>query len=226
MKGKLIVIDGADGSGKTTQVKLLVDDLKKNGCNVKTMDFPCYESFFGKMVADYLNGNLGDLKDVDPKLAALLYALDRADQKEKICQWLNEGAIVVLDRYVESNLAYSSAKVEAGESDSIINWIQKLEYEKFKLPKSDLVVFLNVPRDVSKRLIENREEKGYLKGSKDDIHEKDWHYQQRVLENYLKLAKRFNWTVIECAREGKLLPKDKIFESLERAVSTALSLKP
>lgn len=219
MKGKLIVIDGADGSGKTTQVKLLVKYLNKKGCRVKAMDFPCYDTFFGKMVADYLNGKLGTLSEINPKLAALLYALDRYDQKDKICSWLNEGAIVVLDRYVESNLAYSAAKVSQADATKLINWIKKLEYEKLNLPKADMVVFLNVARVFSRKLIEGREKKEYLQGSKDDIHEKDWQFQQRVLDNYIQLAKELDWKIIDCTRNGTLLSKDEIFKKVYRAVS-------
>lgn len=222
MKGKLIVIDGSDAAGKKTQTKLLVAYLKKEGYKVQTLDFPQYNSFFGSMVAEYLRGNLGGLGSVHPKLAALLYALDRFKQKEVLRKWLYEGDVVVLDRYIESNLAYSSAKVDPKEQQELIEWIENLEYGEFEIPMADLVVYLHVPTSVSAKLIKDRPKKDYLKGKTADIHEQDQSYQSKVVDQYLKLSKKKGWSVIDCTQNDELRSIDAISVLVCRVVTKFL----
>ena len=133
MKGNLIVVDGSDASGKHTQVERLKDELMKKGYSVKTMDFPRYESFFGKLVSAYLNGDFGDLNNLDPRIPSLFFAMDRFDEKEALNKWLNEGHIVILDRYTESNLGYQAAKIKDDKKrEEFIKWIFELENDKLQ----------------------------------------------------------------------------------------------
>jgi len=208
-RGKLIVIDGSDSSGKNTQTKLLASCLRKEGFKVKSMSFPVYDSFFGKLVSDYLNGKFGKLNDVDPKLASTLYALDRYGQKDKLEKWLSDGNMVVLDRYVESNIAYNFAKLSSGR-EKFLKWLEDLEFKQLGVPKSDLVVYLDVPLKVSEKLIKGRKDKGYLNGKKRDIHEASLPYRRKVESAYKVLAKKKKWKVISCVDKDKIKTKKEI----------------
>jgi dTMP kinase len=211
MKGKLIVIDGNDASGKKTQVEFLESNLKKLGLSVKKLDFPRYESFFGKIIGQYLNGDFGNLSEIDPKIPSLFFALDRFDEKKRIKKWLEDGNYVVLDRYVESNLAYQGAKIEnQDQMRELLSWIETLEYEKFNLPKADIVIFLHVSTKYSKKLMKCRPDKEYIKDKRRDIHERDEEFLKRVEENYEFLYEKYGWKKIECVVNEKLLSKEKI----------------
>ncbi len=220
MRGKLIVIDGSDASGKKTQTELLVERLRKKGFKVKTLDFPQYDSFFGRLVSSYLNGEFGNLKDLNPKIPSLMYALDKYGQKEIIEEWLREGSIVVLDRYVESNLAYQTAKLDDENGIAELRkWIMELEFEKLKIPRADVVVYLNVPLEISRNLIKNRPKKQYLNGKDKDIHERDEEYQKKVSETYLKLSKALpRWFLVECTKSNEILSKEEISEKVWNVV--------
>lgn len=204
-KGKLIVIDGSDSSGKHTQVEFLKANLEKKGLKAVTIDFPQYGSFFGKMVGSYLNGEFGELKDVDPKLASLLYALDRYSQKEKITKWLDGGYYVITDRYTESNLAYQGLR-----KDNLVAWIKEMENGQLGIPKADVVIYLYVPVEISRKLMENRPDKGYIKDKRMDIHEKDFEFQKKVVDSYIRLSKELGWIVVNCTKDGKLQSKEDI----------------
>jgi dTMP kinase len=206
-KGKLIVIDGSDASGKNTQVKLLKEKLEADGHKVEILDFPRYGTFFGDLVSSYLNGELGDIKSVNPKVASLLYALDRYAEKDRIKQWIDEGNVIILDRYVESNLGYQGAK-----DPKIITWIEELEYEKLGLPKPDLVFYLHVPLEISKGLMESRPDKEYIKDKRKDIHEMNLDFLEQVQKNYLKMVQEKRWIKIDCTSDGKLNSKEEISE--------------
>ena len=157
ISGKLIVIDGIDGSGKATQTKILVEKLRAEGKAVETMDFPQYQNnFFGGMVRQYLDGKFSPATEVNPYLASLLYAGDRWESAPKISQWLQEGKTVILDRYYTSNLIHQVPKLPESEVNEYISWLDKLEFEIFKIPKPDLVLFLYVPAAIAHQLIAKR----------------------------------------------------------------------
>ncbi|NOZ80811.1 MAG: dTMP kinase [DPANN group archaeon] len=224
MRGKLIVIDGSDASGKKTQTQLLVRRLEDEGHRVKTMDFPRYSSFFGKLIARYLNGDFGTLAEVRPELASLLYALDRADQKQTIKDWLDQGNLVVLDRYTESNMGYQAAKIDdPAEKAAFIEWVKQLEREQLGIPSSDLVIYLLVPEEVTAKLIQGREGKAYIKDHARDIHEQDRTYQQKVIESYIELCRTEGWQQIDCTDKGRMLAKEAVAEKVWDVVKTALS---
>lgn len=223
MPGKLIVIDGSDASGKHTQTEMLVMRLEAEGHDVKTLDFPQYDSFFGKMVAAYLNGEYGSLKEVGPEIASLLYALDRFSQRDRIARWLEDGNHVVLDRFTESNMGYQAAKIKDKETrERFLKWIEELEWRQLNIPKADLVMYLYVPPSISAQLIEGRDKKEYIKDAEKDIHESDPHYQERVVASYLKLCDERGWTLIECTDQEKLLTREEIAVRVWDKVSSVI----
>jgi dTMP kinase len=185
---KFIAIEGLDGSGKTTQINLLIKRLEESGVEIKFIHFPrVNKGIFGELIAKFLRGEFGNVKNVHPQLVALLFAEDRKEFASTIKKWLDEGYYVLVDRYVISNIAFQCAKVQdISEKTELKKWINELEYEHNKIPKPDLSIFLDVPFSfTNKSLTENRhgDERGYLNG-KDDIHEKDIELQLAVKKEY------------------------------------------
>lgn len=201
--GKLIVIDGIDGSGKATQTKILHERLEKQGLEVQTIDFPQYnKNFFGGLVRQYLDGKFGEPTKVDPKLASVLYAADRWESSEIIKDWLTQGKIVIIDRYYTSNLIHQSAKLTEPEIDDFITWLHELEMETFKIPEPNLVVFLHVDAQTSFDLITKR-------GEGHDGHDTIEHL--KIAEKRcLYLANKLKWLTIECCEDNHLLDIEKI----------------
>ena len=204
MKGKLIVIEGADGSGKATQTALLAKKLKSEGKNITTLSFPDYESDSSALIKMYLNGDFGtDANSVSPYAASLFYAADRYASYKKNWQKLYEnGEILIADRYVTSNFAHQGVKVEKNSRADFLNWLADLEYDKLELPKPDIVIFLDMPPEVSLKLVKERAKND----AKKDIHEKDEVYLKKVYECYLEASKMFGWKKISCAKNN--LPKN------------------
>ncbi|MCX6798978.1 MAG: dTMP kinase [Candidatus Diapherotrites archaeon] len=200
MKGKLIVIEGADASGKHTQSKLLLQRLRKESFNAELVSFPRYNAFFGKLVLRYLRGGFGGMRSLPPQLPALLYALDRIDAAPKIENALRAGKVVVADRYSASNIAHQAAKLNGRKRKDFIEWIERVESV---LPQPSVSFYLDVPVRVSRRLMEKR-------GRKKDLHERDAVYLEKVRGIYLRLARQPGWKRISCVRRGKLLPAEKI----------------
>lgn len=213
---KLFVIEGVDGSGKSTQMNLLGDFLTGEGYKCEYLHFPRTDSpFFGELIARFLRGEFGSLKNVDPYLVAMLYAGDRMDASETIRKWLGESKIVLLDRYTYSNVAYQCAKLNDYDSQNkLMNWIIRLEFEHFGIPVPDLNIFLDVPFSFTeKKLLSKRtgDDRDYLNGSS-DIHEESLDFQKKVREIYLKIAYSGNhMTVVNCSNtDGSMLPPRKI----------------
>lgn len=221
-KGKLIVIDGGDGSGKTTQAKLLIEELKKNKLPVKYVDFPrYYTSFHGRTVAKFLRGEFGELNQVSPYLASLAYALDRASVKEEMEQFLQSGGYIIANRYATSNMAHQGAKFkDSKKRDEYLKWVYELEYKVHKIPKEDIVIYLYVPWRTGFELTKHKGMRQYLKGKSSDIHEKDLEYRQSTEEMYLALAKKYkHWVTIDCIDHEKLLPPDAIQKKIQDTLS-------
>lgn len=212
-RGKLIVIDGGDGSGKTTQSGLLIEYLKEKNIPVKGFDFPrYYSSFHGKMAGRFLAGEFGD--DVSPYLASLAYALDRASAKEEMDMWLAHGGVIVSNRYATSNMAHQGARLPLDKRDEFLSWIDELEYKVHKIPREDIVIYLHVPWHVSEELTKKKGDRAYL-GDRTDILEASVKHRQESEEMYLSLSKkRKNWVVIECVENGVLLTKEAIHERI------------
>ena len=212
-RGKLIVIDGGDGSGKTTQSALLISYFSSHGLSVKGFDFPrYYSSFHGKFAGRFLAGEFGN--NVSPYLASLAYALDRASAKEEMDQFLSHGGIIVSNRYATSNMAHQGARLAEDKREEFLDWIDELEYKIHKIPREDVVIYLHVPWVVGMELSKKKGERAYL-GDKQDILEADQKHRQEAETMYLSLAKkRKNRLVIECVEDGAMLPKDKIHEKI------------
>lgn len=212
-KGKFIVLEGVDGSGKTEQFKILRKMLEKNGQKVQTFDFPQYGKPSSFFVEQYLNGNYGGWKEVGPYKASLFYALDRFDIALKIKQWLAEGFFVLSNRYVASNMGHQGAKISSeAERKKFIKWVHNLEFNILRIPKPDINFFLHVPSKIAYELTGRKGEREYLKGKKRDIHEADIKHLKAAEKSYLTAIKMFpnDFVKIECVKNGKLLTIQEI----------------
>ena len=214
-KGKLIVIDGTDGSGKATQVKLLRTRLTKEGYTVKLLDFPeYYKNFFGKFLGHCLSEQYYNWINVHPKIASISYAADRWESSEKIKAWLDKGYIVLANRYASANQIHQGGKIsDSKKRASFIKWLDQMEYEVFKIPRPDVIFYLNVPMSVILRLIAERQRKvsrAYL-GKRKDIVEGNIPYLENSHKAALWLAhNQKNWVKIECAEDGEIQPREVI----------------
>lgn len=213
----LIVLEGLDGAGKSTQVRMLRDYIREKEGSLEYIHFPRYDSpVYGGLISKFLRGDFGSLESVHPQLVALLFAEDRHSAAPAIRKALSEGATVLLDRYVYSNIAYQCAKLpDEARAEELREWIFKTEYEDFGIPKPDLNMFLNVPLDfIEKSLSSHRtgSERDYLEGSS-DIHEADIEFQKRVCRMYLRQAELDpTFKAIDCsAPDGSMLPPEDIF---------------
>lgn len=216
-KGKLIIIDGSDGAGKTTQSNILIEKLKKNKKKVVFFDFPQYDKFYGKIVAKYLNGKLGKLNNTNPYLISLAYAFDRASARDEICDALKHGKKVLCNRYTCSNMAYQSAKFETKkEQDEYVKWDEELEYVQNKMPIPDLIIYLYVPHNISQTLVDKKEssQREYVNGKKRDLHEESAKFLKKVEKRYLSLTKEKKWNKIDCFKNGKLLDVETVSEKI------------
>jgi len=223
----LIVLEGLDGAGKSTQLKMVTEYLSNQGKKVEYLHFPRYSSpIYGPLISKFLRGDFGSVEQVHPQLVALLFAEDRREAGSIIRSWVNQGHFIVLDRYVYSNIAFQCAKLtDKIESDELRDWILQLEYEIYNIPKPDLNLFLDVPLNFvdSKLKIERCGERNYLEG-KSDIHESDMGLQKKVKELYSEqctIDKDFKR--IDCSDlQGNMLPASAIFEKIKKEVDCLL----
>src|SRR6185437_13686142 len=160
-RGKLIVIEGIDGSGKRTQTERLGSALGARGIPFSRFSFPRYESFFGQLVAKFLNGDFGPLEAVDPHFSALLYAGDRFEVTQEMKETLAAGKNILTDRYVPSNLAHQAARIAPERRDRFMDWLRQLEYGIYQLPAEDLVVYLRLNARNAQQLVERKKERSY-----------------------------------------------------------------
>ena len=217
-KGKLIVLDGADGSGKATQAKLLAARLRKDKYKVKTLDFPRYEdNFFGKLIGECLAGQYGDFIALDPHIASTLYAADRFESKKTLEKWLKEGNVVVLDRYVSANQIHQGGKIVDDKArKKFLEWLDLMEFTVYGIPRPDIVFYLDVPQEISEKLISNGKQglsvNKAVKGKK-DLAETNKKHLLAARESALKIVKKGNnWKRISCAPKGELLSREDIAE--------------
>ena len=225
MQGKLIVITGIDGSGKTVQTKLLYERLMKEGYPAVITDFPQYgKTFFADMVTKYLTGEFGSADSVSPYLASLLYAGDRWECKEQINTWLREDKIIISNRYVCDNMADQGGKISnSPEKDKFFQWLDKLEHGIFAVPRSNLNILLYVPAEIAYQLIEKKEQRAYLAGEKKDIHEEDINHLRYAQQTFLEIARgKREWITIDCTEDGKMLSEQAIADKVWRTVKSIL----
>ncbi len=228
--GKLIVIDGADGSGKTTQLNLLAERLKQEGFLVEIADFPQYNTKSAGPAEEYLSGKYGGPGEVTPYQASIFYAVDRFDANFKIKKWLEEGKIVLSNRYVSANMGHQGAKISNSlERKVFFNWLNNLEYKLFNISQPDLSLILHVPAAVSFELAKSRAREDWV-GKTKDIHENDINHLRSAEEVYLEIAKTIpGFTLIECAAGNNILAREEISEliwlQVRRLLNGSLSKK-
>ena len=222
--GKLIAVEGIDGSGKRTQVELLTFDLTARGHSVYSTGFPQYDSWFGKMVGQFLNGDLGSLENVDPHFTALLYAGDRFEAKPTLETALNNGQIVLVDRYIGSNLAHQTARVSPEKRVEFRSWIEHLEYGIYELPQEDLILYLRVPPSEAQRLVGQKSKRSYT-AAKQDILEGSLRHLEQAADRYDLLARDSPWVTIECfdATRGSMRSPKEIAQDVLAAVNKVIS---
>ncbi|MBR2400543.1 MAG: dTMP kinase [Tidjanibacter sp.] len=218
-----IVLEGLDGAGKSTQIKLLREMVEASGRECEYLHFPRFDApVYGDLIARFLRGEFGSAEQVNPYLVALLYAGDRAEAATQIREWLQEGKCVIVDRYVYSNIGYQCAKVESDEErKQLKEWILRTEYEEFRIPRPTLSLFLDVPFGFTcAKLTSQREgdDRSYLGGAQ-DIHEKSLELQRRVREVYLGAASEGELEVVDCStEEGAMASPEEIFSRVRARV--------
>jgi len=204
-KGIFIVIEGTDGSGKTVQTKKLVENLKNAGKDVETIEFPQYGNKSAGLVEDYLNGKYGTADEVGPYRASIFFACDRYDASFKIRKWLNEGKIVIANRYTSANMGHQAGKIkDKEERDKYLEWLEDLEFNIFKIPKPDTTILLFMPPEIGQKLVDKKGHREYVGGKKRDIHEADINHLKDAAEAYKYCGEKYNWLVIDCAPNNKL----------------------
>lgn len=221
MKGKLIVLEGIDGSGKETQSNLLEKKLKEKGREVMHISFPDYESPSSALVKMYLIGDFGkNPEDVNPYAASLFYAVDRfASYRMKWKDFYEKGGIVIADRYTTSNMVHQMTKYEDEvKRKDFLSWLEKTEYGELELPRPDLVILLDIPLAVSENLVKERAKKG---GSM-DIHEQHLDYLRKCHDAYRQLVALYHWKRIPCTEEGRLRSIEDIGKDVEKAVAAVM----
>ena len=224
----LIVLEGLDGAGKSTQLKMVTSYFTSLGRKVEYLHFPRYDApVFGELIAKFLRGDFGAIDQVHPQLVALHFAEDRRDAAPILREWMDQGRVVVLDRYVYSNIAFQCAKLAVQEeADALRDWIFDLEYGRYDIPRPTLNLFLDVPLgfvDAKLRASRKGRDRNYLAG-KADIHEADIRFQEKVRTLYrAQCARDPQFIRIECGDpEGHMLPAADIFRRIRDQIDTVL----
>lgn len=217
MKGKLIVLEGLDGCGKNTQTKLLTEHLKKENMNVKYITFPNYDDASSSLVKMYLNSEFGGSPDdVNAYAAASFYAVDRYASLKKYWQEFYEnGGVVICDRYTTSNAVYQMCKLEKIFWDEYLTWLYDYEYDKLGLPRPDSVIYLRGEIEISQRLMAGRYEGDE---SKKDLHESNIKFLKKCSEAALYVAKKDDWKIIDCCKNGEMRGKNEIHEEIIKII--------
>jgi dTMP kinase len=224
--GKLIVIDGGDGSGKGTQCALLVQKFVDAKLPVLYIDFPRYTTFFGNIVGSMMKGDFGSIDSISPYLASLPYASDRAQMKNELMQSLQDGIYIIANRYTTANMGHQLAKLHTKkEREHFIEWIQELEYTINGLPREDLVLYLHVDPIVAQSLIDNKEKRIYMDTKAKDAAEVNVEHQQHTEKAFLELVSRFNhWHCIECVQKGAIKSKEIIHNDIIQKIKKELKI--
>ena len=219
--GKLIVIEGTDGSGKSTQFALLSKHLQEDQVAFKHIVFPRYSEESSALIRMYLGGAFGDKpSDVGAYAASAFYAVDRyASYKMDWGKWYEEGGLVLSDRYTTSNAVHQASKESGAAQQEYLGWLYDFEYEKLGLPRPDLTIYLDVPTDFTEKMLRGREE---ATNTKADIHEKDMQYLATCRETGRAAAEFYGWKVIHCVRDGAMRSIEDIHAEIYDAVTKCL----
>lgn len=215
-KGLFIVIESADGCGKATQTKMLVDKKNKDNHTTHSIDFPRKDSFFGKLIYEGLAGDYGEFGTLHPKVASVFWAADRAMAAVQIRGWLDSGKDVIADRYVSANMLHQGGKIKDDvERKEFFFWLEELEYEQFNIPRPDVVLYLDVPYEISLRLIKERIAKKLEAGElvKTDQHESSPEHQLGARVSALAILADSSWVRIQCSDDGITLLSEETIHS-------------
>ncbi len=221
MQGNLIVIEGIDGSGKSTQYRKLVERLENEGREFRKIVFPRYDNDSSALVREYLRGGFGtNPDDVNAYAASTFYAVDRfASFKTDWGEYYKKGGLVLSDRYTTSNACHQGSKVKGEERVKYLSWLYDFEFNLLGLPAPSLVIYLNIDIEVSRRQMEARQN---ATNTEADIHEKDFDYLASCLEAGRFAAKTYGWKIIDCVRDGEMRSIEDIHEEIYRAVIGAI----
>ena len=219
--GKLIVIEGTDGSGKSTQFRLLTDRLESEQVKFQKLVFPQYSEPSSALIRMYLGGEFGNSpSDVNAYAASAFYSVDRYASYRKVWgKWYEEGGLVVSDRYTTSNAVHQTSKEPEDKREDFLNWLYDFEYDKLGLPRPDLVIYLDVPTDFTEKMLRHRESETNTHA---DIHEQDMQYLATCRRMGRAAAEHYGWTVIRCVRDGAMRSMEDIHEEIYRHVAACL----
>ena len=219
--GKLIVIEGTDGSGKSTQFRLLAERLEKEGRAFQQLEFPQYAEPSSALIKMYLGGEFGsNPSDVNAYAASAFYAVDRYASYKKVWgDWYENGGLVLSARYTTSNAVHQASKEPADRQGDFLKWLYEFEYDKLGLPAPDLVIYLDVPIDFTEKMMRSREAATHTTA---DIHEQDLDYLSTCRRTGKAAAEFYGWTVIDCVRDGIMGSIEDIHEEIYRHVMACL----
>ena len=218
---KLFVLDGLDGSGKSTQLEYIDKALKAKNASYRQISFPDYSQKSSALVQQYLAGDFGkNVGDVNAYAASSFYAVDRyASFKQFWEKDYKEKDLIVAARYTTSNAIYQTAQLPKDQWDTFLEWLEEYEYEKLGLPKPDMVCFLDMPQEVSQQLLSKRY---HGDESKKDVHERNVEFLKKCRETALYAAEKFGWEIVPCSRDGKPLKREIITETLLKKIEKCL----
>ena len=219
--GKLIVLEGTDGSGKSTQFRLMAQRLTDEKVEFRRLVFPRYENESSALIRMYLGGQFGTKpSDVNAYAASAFYAVDRyASYKQDWGKWYEDGGLILSDRYTTSNAVHQASKETGENQDAFLKWLYEFEYDKLGLPRPDLTIYLDVPTDFTEKLMRNREQDT---GTKADIHEQDTEYLATCRRTGRAAAEFYGWTVIDCVKDGQMRSIEDIHEEIYKHVAACL----
>ena len=219
--GKLIVIEGTDGSGKSTQFKRLTEHLQKKGQDFRTLVFPRYSEPSSALIRMYLGGEFGtNPSDVNAYAASSFYAVDRyASYKQDWGKWYEDGGLIVSDRYTTSNAVHQASKEPKEKQDEFLKWLYEFEYDRLGLPRPDLIIYLDVPTAFTEQLMRRREQQTNTHA---DIHEQDMSYLATCRETGRAAAKYYGWHIIDCVRNGQMRSIEDIHSEIYALVEKCL----
>jgi dTMP kinase len=221
-KGIFIVIDGTDGSGKTTQLNLLVKKLREQGYNIEVADFPQYNNKSSGLVEEYLSGKYGSAEDVSPYTASVFYAVDRYDASFKLRNWLDQGKIIISNRYVSASMGHQGGKIKNPEKrKKYLDWLQNFEYNIMGIPKPDLTLILHVKSEISQKLSLERNREDWKDKTK-DIHEENLQHLKDAETAYLEIAKLPKFKLVECCKDNTILPIEEIHKIILQKIKPLL----
>ncbi len=225
--GKLFVIDGTDGSGKQTQLEYLKDHLKNDNIDFRTVSFPNYESPSSSLVKMYLGGEFGDnAQEISPYVASTFYAADRyATYQKELKEYYENGGIIIADRYTTANMVHQAGKIhDEAERNKFLDWLFNLEFEIYKIPKPDVVFFLNMPVEKSSELMKDRANK-ITNDTKKDIHEKSKEHLEAAYKAACELVPKYGWNEIKCVENGEIRSRAEIHNEIYDIVKKELQKK-